>query len=97
MTAKILVVDDDDETRMMFTTLLEMQGYAVRAARNGFEALNALDADRPGVILLDLMMPVMDGFEFRRKQLERPEPVASIPVICVSAIAPQPNRSTSRV
>ena len=87
--AKILVVEDDDDTRAMFATLLQMQGYAVRAARNGLEALRALDADRPCAILLDLMMPVMDGFEFRQKQLERPEPVASIPVICVSAIAKQ--------
>jgi CheY-like chemotaxis protein len=86
---KVLVVDDDDDTRVMFKSLLEMHGYVVAVARHGREALELLRGERPCAILLDLMMPVMDGFEFRRRQLEYPAPIASIPVICVSAVASQ--------
>jgi CheY-like chemotaxis protein len=84
--ATVLVVEDDDDFRAMVQTLLEIEGYVVQAARHGLEALDRLRERPPCAILLDLMMPVMDGFEFRRRQLAQPEPVRSIPVICVTAI-----------
>jgi CheY-like chemotaxis protein len=85
--ATVLIVEDDDDFRTMVQLLLEIDGYTVQAARHGVEALERLRHVHPCAILLDLMMPVMDGFEFRRRQLAQPEPVRSIPVICLSAIA----------
>jgi two-component system response regulator MprA len=62
----------------MLADLLEFEGYAVRQAANGAEALSALVEDRPDLIITDLRMPVMDGFELLRRLpsvLRRPPPV----------------------
>jgi CheY-like chemotaxis protein len=83
----ILVVEDEPDVRDALTVLLESEGYEVAAAAEGREALGRLRAahhpGRPRLILLDLMMPVMDGFEFRVQQLQDPE-IADIPVIVFS-------------
>ena len=79
----VLVVDDDPDILLTVEQILQSEGYTVLSARNGQEALNRLDVERPGVIILDLMMPVMDGFEFRRRLLEHP--ASATPVIVVSA------------
>jgi len=63
--------------------LLSFRGYAVSTACDGFQGLMAARRDLPNVILLDLAMPVLDGFEFRERQLQDPA-LAKIPVICVS-------------
>ena len=60
----ILVVDDDDQIRLMCATLFELSGYRVATASNGMEALQAVIREEPDVILLDLWMPVMDGLAF---------------------------------
>jgi CheY-like chemotaxis protein len=64
-------VDDDRTIRHVLTESLADEGYAVAEASNGREALDLLDTFRPDVILLDLMMPVMDGWAFRQHQRER--------------------------
>jgi len=64
----ILVVDDDAFILEALAELLRDEGYAVRTATNGREALGALDEACPQVILLDLMMPIMDGWEFARER-----------------------------
>jgi CheY-like chemotaxis protein len=79
----ILVVDDDPDSRTMLETMLTFAGYRVVSAENGLQALSIAERQHPSVILLDLMMPVMDGFGFRAAQLARPA-IAGIPVICVS-------------
>lgn len=79
----VLVVDDDPDILLTVEQILQSEGYTVLAARNGQEALSRLDLERPGVIILDLMMPVMDGFEFRRRLLDHP--ASATPVIVVSA------------
>lgn len=84
MRCDILVVDDDLDIRETLLELLELEGYTTRGAANGQEALDRLRQVRASVILLDLMMPVMDGFEFRRQQLGDPV-LCDIPVIVVSA------------
>lgn len=84
MTCDILVVDDDLDIRETLLELLEVEGYSARGAANGQEALDRLRQARASVILLDLMMPVMDGFEFRKQQLDDPV-LRDIPVIVVSA------------
>lgn len=68
----------------MLAVLLESEGFDVQTASNGAEALDALKRARPSVILLDLMMPVMSGDEFRRRQLADPE-YANVPVIFMTA------------
>lgn len=59
---KILVVDDDAPTRMLLTKLLGRQGYDLIEAANGEQAIALFDAERPDLVLLDVMMPIMDGY-----------------------------------
>src|SRR5436309_15353506 len=80
----ILVVEDDPDVRDALVLLLEGEGYAVTSARNGQEALEQLRAAPPALVLLDLMLPVMDGFEFRVQQLQDPA-LARVPVIVLSS------------
>jgi CheY-like chemotaxis protein len=80
----VLIVEDDCDVAEMMEILLSLEGYETRTAHNGAEALVSLRQRRPSVVLLDLQMPVMDGFEFRRRQLADPE-LASIPVLCLTA------------
>jgi CheY-like chemotaxis protein len=80
----VLVVDDDPDVRVLLETYLELEGFDVQTACNGSDALQQLRDTRPSVILLDLMMPVMDGVEFRRHQQGQPD-LRDIPVVCLSA------------
>jgi two-component system response regulator MprA len=81
---RVLVVDDDALIRDTLATALGDEGYAVRVAGDGRAALDSLGKWRPDVIVLDLMMPVMDGPSFRAAQRSARE-VAQIPVIVLSA------------
>jgi len=83
MGARILLVDDDPDILESTQYLVEAEGYEVETARNGREALEKLTARKPDVILLDLMMPVMDGWQFVEEL--RKSPSASVPVIVLSA------------
>jgi CheY-like chemotaxis protein len=80
----VLLVEDDDHIREVFAELLSSEGFAVRTAANGREALDILDEWRPNLILLDLDMPEMNGREFRAEQRRNPQ-LAPIPVIVLSA------------
>ncbi len=80
----ILVVDDDPDILEALSEILEAEGFEIRRARNGKEALERLEPDPPQLILLDLMMPVMDGWEFAQRMRQRPS-VADIPLIVLSA------------
>ena len=81
---RVLVVDDDALIRDTLATALGDEGYAVRVASNGRAALITIGTWRPDVIVLDLMMPVMDGHSFRAAQRAVAE-TAHIPVIVLSA------------
>jgi CheY-like chemotaxis protein len=81
---RVLVIDDDIDIRVLLELLFEHAGYTVVTAANGMEGLQAARLARPSVIVLDLMMPVMDGREFRLRQVADPE-LAGIPVIITSA------------
>lgn len=81
---RVLVVDDDREIRELLVELLSTEGYDVSAAGDGQRALAEARARRPDVILLDLMMPIMNGREFREAQL-KDLALASVPVLIVSA------------
>jgi len=80
----VLVVDDDPDILEALAEILEGEGFEVRRARNGKEALERLEPVPPRLILLDLMMPVMDGWEFSQQMRRRP-PVADLPIIVLSA------------
>lgn len=80
---RILVVDDDPDILDALAEILENEGYQVDRARNGQEALEHLAADKPDLILLDLMMPVMDGWEFARRVGEQPD--CRPPIVVLSA------------
>jgi DNA-binding response OmpR family regulator len=67
----ILVVDDDPEILAMLRDFLESEGHVVRTAANGAEALDALDEVAPALILLDMRMPVVDGWAFAQQLRER--------------------------
>ena len=80
----VLVVDDDPDIRAFVSELLADEGYEIRAATNGLDALAVLTNWHPDVILLDLMMPEMDGWAFLARQRLNLE-LESIPVIVMSA------------
>ena len=81
----VLVVEDDPATRQLLETCLSLEGFAVQTASNGAEALDRMRECRPCLVLLDLMMPVMSGEQFRARQLEEPA-LAKVPVVCISAV-----------
>jgi CheY-like chemotaxis protein len=80
----ILIVDDDPAIRDVVSDILEMSDYCVKTACNGAEALKDIRSDRPAAVLLDLMMPVMSGWEFLREYKGRGS-VAPVPVVVMSA------------
>ena len=82
---EILIVEDDPATREMEARTLEREGWAVTEAENGRVALERVSARRPGLILLDLMMPEMDGFTFAAELRKRPA-WRTIPIIVVTAM-----------
>jgi DNA-binding response OmpR family regulator len=78
----LLVVDDDKNTRLFLTALLEDAGYTVTAASNGEEALEVMDRAHIDLVVLDIMMPKMDGYEFTRLLRESDN---NLPILMVSA------------
>jgi signal transduction histidine kinase/DNA-binding response OmpR family regulator len=80
----ILVVEDDPATRDILERTLRKNGYSVRVAANGREALESAQAHTPVLVLLDLMMPEMDGFEFLRQFRQNPK-WRQLPVVVVTA------------
>ena len=80
-----LVVDDDADTRARVRAMLERDGWAVAEAENGRDALDRYALIRPSVVLLDLTMPVMDGFDFLAALRARPDG-AEVPVVVLTAL-----------
>ena len=83
---RVLVVEDDDDIRSLLAELLEEEGYEVVSAADGRQGLDRAHERPPDLILLDLMMPVMNGWEFREEQKRDPA-IAGVPVVVVSAAA----------
>ena len=81
---EVLVTDDDPDVIDLTRQLLEEDGWTVRAASNGQEALDAMAEKMPDVMLLDLMMPVMDGFETLRRVRDNPG-TKNLPIIVITA------------
>ena len=80
----VLVVDDDPDIRDSLQMLLEDEGYSVRTAADGREAVATMEVEPPCFVILDLMMPVMDGWEVACRMHDE-ERLAAIPVCVVTA------------
>ena len=78
----ILVVDDDKNTRLLLKAVLESEGYTVYVAANGEEALTVMDQQHIDLVVLDIMMPKMDGYEFTKTLREAQN---NLPILMVSA------------
>ncbi|WP_122300737.1 response regulator, partial [Pseudomonas syringae] len=86
--ATILIVDDDVHVRDLLEVLLQNQGYETLTAESGEQALAMVDARAPDLILLDIMMPGMDGYEVA-SMLKAGKGTANIPIIMLSALDEQ--------
>ena len=84
MKKKILMVDDTEFYRKAYTNKLSMEGYLVTTASDGIQAIKALSQDKPDLVLLDLIMPGMDGFKVLQSMKANPN-LQSIPVVVFSA------------
>jgi CheY-like chemotaxis protein len=80
----VLIVEDDEDVRGFMDCLLKASGYETMTAANGAMGLEAMQHRLPSVVLLDLQMPVMDGWTFRARQLDTPA-LAKVPVVAVTA------------
>jgi len=87
----ILIVDDRATSRELLRTVLEKQGYAVSEAADGEEALQKVRAESPQLVLLDLQMPVRNGYEVLIELRQDPR-FASLPIIALTASAMQGDR-----
>lgn len=81
----VLIVDDSDQVRTLLKRVLEDEGHYVVVASNGVEALSAISEMRPDLVLLDVMMPVMDGLSTLRRLRSEPD-TAELPIIMVTAL-----------
>lgn len=82
MSRSILVIDDDSEIRAIITEVLRDEGYEVQAATNGAEGLAVIEQAQPSLVLLDMRMPVLDGWEFVRRLIKRG---IEVPIIAMTA------------
>ncbi len=92
----VLVIEDDPDVREMLVDVLEAEGYAVSQAQDGWEGLNLAEEQQPNLILLDLLMPRMNGWEFRAAQMKNTV-IAAIPVIVISGAPADPGGMLSGV
>jgi two-component system, cell cycle response regulator DivK len=88
---KVLVAEDNPVNRELLRELLENRGYSVIEACNGQEALDMVEQTQPDLLLLDIGMPVLDGFAVVRKIRENPS-LATLPVLAVTAYAMREDR-----
>ena len=80
----VLVVDDDPALRWMVASFLEQEGFTVQTAGNGLSALEHIERERPSLVLLDMHLPEMDGWEFCRLLHERK---IDVPIVVMTAAA----------
>src|SRR2546427_1756282 len=88
--AKVLIVEDNSDVRRLYAIGLNQRGFEVKLAANGAEAVERIDAERPDVILLDWLMPLMDGGQVLLKLSENGN--TGIPIIVISGQSAPENR-----
>lgn len=82
----ILVVDDDEDCRLMVETILTNSDFKVETAANGLECLEKLETLKPALVVLDIMMPEMNGYEVVEQMKKKPE-LMNLPVMMLTAKA----------
>lgn len=87
---KLLLVDDDDTTLLIFKTFLAKAGHVIETAKDGMEALEKVPAFKPELILLDINMPKMSGFEVAKRLKENPE-TKNIPIFIMTSLKQETN------
>jgi len=95
MEKKILVVEDDPDNRRIVAKLLTMEGYRVVEATDGLEALSQVQAEHPDLILMDLALPNLDGWEATRRLKGDPR-TREIPVVALTAVAMRGDEEEAR-
>jgi DNA-binding response OmpR family regulator len=83
---KILIIDDDASVRQLVTDVLGVEGYQVQSASDGFAGLRALESDRPDCVVLDVMMPGLDGHEVLHR-IRSTQGGPDLPVVMLTAAA----------
>jgi CheY-like chemotaxis protein len=83
----ILVVDDEFDLSSTLRVMLEGEGYRAETCANGWEALERLEGEKPDLILMDVMMPMLSGIEVLRTIRQRPE-MDGVPVVLMSSVPP---------
>ena len=91
---KILLVEDNELNRDMLTRRLERKEYQVLCAKNGQEAIDIAQSDKPDIILMDLSLPIMDGWTAAKK-LKGDKGTESIPIIALTAHAMRGDRESA--
>src|SRR5579872_7091157 len=91
MMAKILVVDDEEHIVMILRDSLEFSGFQVNTAYNGVEALQSVEKEKPDLMVLDIGMPKMDGWEVCRR-MKSSETTKDVPIIILTAYAQASDR-----
>ncbi|MDT7896401.1 MAG: response regulator [Armatimonadota bacterium] len=86
MPGYILVVDDEDAVRSVIAEALRLDGFEVREAKGGQEALEQVILDPPDLLVVDVLMPEMDGFTLCQKIRAMPEPLNRLPIILLTAL-----------
>ncbi|HEX7555868.1 MAG TPA: response regulator [Leptolinea sp.] len=86
MTKKILIIEDNEQNLYLVTFILEKHNYLVIQARNGGEGVKLAAQQKPDLILLDIQLPIMDGYSVAR-ELRKNETLAAIPIIAVTSFA----------
>jgi len=91
MGKKILVIEDNEQNRYLFSFILEKNGYRVIVAPDGLEGIKKAKEERPDLILMDIMLPVMDGYEVTRRLRDLTE-FKDVPIIALTAYAMEGDR-----
>ena len=86
--SSVLIVDDDADIRLLLRLELSAEGHHISEAVNGKAALEAIDAERPDLVLLDIMMPVLDGWGV----LQSVDPTEAPPIVVITALASDGDR-----
>jgi CheY-like chemotaxis protein len=94
-TPSVLIVEDDQVIRQMLETILQAEGYETSSVSNGIEALDTMRRHRPSTVILDMMLPIMDGWQFRERQ-RNDSMLAEVPVVCITGVA-NPEEVESRL
>ncbi|MEQ1785417.1 MAG: response regulator [Acidimicrobiales bacterium] len=91
--SSILIVDDDADIRLLLRLELSAEGHQILEAGDGAEALAKMESERPDLVLLDMMMPVLDGWGV----LQRLDPTSAPPIVVITALASDADRHVVQV